>query len=345
MPVVSVIVPNYNHERYLPKRLESILNQTFTDFELIFLDDASTDNSLRIFKRYAADPRIRTTLNTTNSGSPFKQWNRGIAMASGKYIWIAESDDFSDSLFLETLVPLLENHQSCSLVFCQSLFVDKQDRVVGPFSYGQFSDNRRWRSDFQAAGKSELRRYFAISNVIPNASAVLFRAETVRGSTLAPENMHLAGDWMFWVRLLEKNDMVYVAKPLNYFRGVHEDSQRFRSTNAGLEILEGLDVLEQIEYMVGLSRSQKSRAIGMRIRHWMLVRRSGCLDDEVDRKIFGRFIKIADGVYGNNPTAVRLQVLLRAVLYSTIQQPVLKRTLGPIRALIRRTLNSPQDTP
>src|SRR5215467_13719414 len=99
MPTVSVIVPNYNHARYLRRRVDSILAQTYQDFELILLDDCSTDESRSIISEYAKDPRIRIELNEVNSGSTFKQWNKGARMARGSYIWIAESDDRADSCF------------------------------------------------------------------------------------------------------------------------------------------------------------------------------------------------------------------------------------------------------
>ena len=91
MPKVSVIIPNYNHAQFLEQRVESVLNQTFQDFEIIFLDDASTDNSKEVFSKYSNHPKISHVIfNETNSGSPFKQWNKGFGLSTGEYIWIAE---------------------------------------------------------------------------------------------------------------------------------------------------------------------------------------------------------------------------------------------------------------
>src|SRR5215469_3050279 len=103
MPSISVIVPNYNHARFLPMRIDSILRQAFQDFELILLDDCSTDESRVILSSYANNPRVRIEFNQTNSGTPFKQWNKGVRMARGKYVWIAESDDYADAHFLEQM--------------------------------------------------------------------------------------------------------------------------------------------------------------------------------------------------------------------------------------------------
>ena len=102
-PKVSVIVPNYNYARYLKARIDSILNQTFQDFELILLDDCSTDNSAEVLEGYRTHPLVaHLVVNTQNTGSPFAQWFRGIGLAQGEYIWIAESDDLAEPTFLET---------------------------------------------------------------------------------------------------------------------------------------------------------------------------------------------------------------------------------------------------
>src|SRR5215469_14819662 len=94
-PKVSIVVPNYNHARFLPQRLDSILGQTFQDFELILLDDSSTDDSRSILLEYGRrDPRVRIEFNEVNSRNPFKQWNKGVGLAHGQYVWIAESDDY-----------------------------------------------------------------------------------------------------------------------------------------------------------------------------------------------------------------------------------------------------------
>ena len=77
MPKVSVIVPNYNHAAFLGLRIDSILEQTYRDFELLILDDASTDDSREVIARYARDPRVTIECNQTNAGSPYLQWRKG----------------------------------------------------------------------------------------------------------------------------------------------------------------------------------------------------------------------------------------------------------------------------
>ncbi len=93
IPRVSIIVPNYNHACFLPERLSSIRNQTFKDYELIILDDASSDESINVIRSELADFPHQLIINEHNSGSPCSQWLKGIQQARGRYVWIAESDD------------------------------------------------------------------------------------------------------------------------------------------------------------------------------------------------------------------------------------------------------------
>ena len=94
---VSVIIPNYNHAKFLKQRIDTVINQTYRDFEIIIIDDCSTDNSREIIEEYASRYHfISGYFNTSNSGSPFTQWDSGVNKAKGEFIWIAESDDFAE---------------------------------------------------------------------------------------------------------------------------------------------------------------------------------------------------------------------------------------------------------
>src|SRR5690349_21422462 len=125
LPKVSVIIPNYNHANYLGQRMDSVLNQTYTNFEVIILDDCSTDSSRDVIERFRNDSHIsHIVFNETNTGSPFLQWQKGIALAKGEWIWIAESDDSADKHFLEKFVNALQGQQNIGLIYCDSNIVD-----------------------------------------------------------------------------------------------------------------------------------------------------------------------------------------------------------------------------
>ncbi len=221
--LASVIVPNYNHARFLPQRIESVLNQTVRDIEVILLDDCSTDESREVLSAYAAkDDRVRTHFNETNSGSTFRQWDLGVSLARGEYVWIAESDDWTESELLATLVSMLDSHPDMSLAFCNSImhFGDAED----PVGYTDFiatrypEISRMLAEDFVMPGERFVAEALHRVNAIPNASAVVFRKrdyDTVGG---APRDMRLIGDWVTYARLCERHAIGYSAQPLNHNR-------------------------------------------------------------------------------------------------------------------------------
>ena len=250
MPKVSVIIPNYNHARFLEQRIESILNQTFQDFEIIFLDDKSPDNSPEIFSKYAKHPKISHAIfNDTNSGSTFKQWDKGFSLAIGEYIWIAESDDYADPTFLEKLVQKLDAYPSAGLVYCQSWRVDENGTISTTMKWWTDDlDLSKWEKDYVVFGKEECANYLALKNTIPNASAVLFRRCFISEIDLDITSFKLCGDWLFWIKILLKSDIAFIAESLNYFR--HHKNTARSLTNFKSQILEQINILDYLSQSV-----------------------------------------------------------------------------------------------
>lgn len=222
MCTVSVIIPNYNHSQFLQKRIESVLQQTFQDFELIILDDCSTDDSKVIIEQYRDHPKVSHIIyNTINSGSTFKQWKQGLKLTSGKYIWFAESDDYADHFFLEKMVPQLEMKPEVGLVFCNSYVVDSTGNVQ--------SKTNNWTGAYEAVQEADkttlfkglefcLKHMFYLCR-IPNASAVLFLKEPVINNLdWIDTSLRNSGDWKLWINICLENDVVWLNKDLNYFR-------------------------------------------------------------------------------------------------------------------------------
>jgi glycosyltransferase involved in cell wall biosynthesis len=247
MPRVSVIIPNYNHARFLGQRVDSVLAQTFQDFELLLLDDCSTDDSRSILDLYASDPRVRTEWNEKNSGSPFKQWNKGIGLARGEYVWIAESDDYADAHLLERLVARLDSEKSAVLCYCRSQRVSADGAILGFLdSCLAHVDTQRWTADFVADGREECERYFVRCNAIPNASAVVFRREVFERVGGADESLAYCGDWKLWAAMaLTGGSIVYVGEPLNYYR-VHETNATAKSQRLAMDAVEYLQVVRWV---------------------------------------------------------------------------------------------------
>jgi glycosyltransferase involved in cell wall biosynthesis len=246
-PKVSVVVPSYNHGRYLAARLDSVLGQTFPDFEVIFLDDASPDDSLAVFEKYRRHPKVRAIVNETNSGCVFRQWNKGVRAARGEYVWIAESDDVADPRFLEVLVGLLDANPTAGLAYCKSLSIDETGRVLGEVDpWTRPFDPARWDADFTTSGRDECRRYLSHRNTIPNASAVLLRKGVYEAVGYANETMRLLGDWEMWVRVLLASDLAYSARPLNLYRHTHDQSVRRTSLKEPVHLKNYLQVVKLI---------------------------------------------------------------------------------------------------
>lgn len=215
MPKVSVIVPNYNHARFLRQRLDSILNQTFQDFEVIILDDCSTDESVDVIKEYESRRNnIHVILNVTNSGSTFLQWQKGIEQAKGEWIWIAESDDVASPKFLETLLQY-SGFANLGVIACESHIIDEHGVLTG--------NTRSWTSRNEGyygqarTGIEFCAKELVITNLIPNASAVLFR-NTFRVKEINYTTSKKFGDWILWFGLLTKSDVLFVSEELNSFR-------------------------------------------------------------------------------------------------------------------------------
>lgn len=214
--MISVIVPNYNHLQFLPKRLETIFSQTFQDFEVILLDDCSTDGSWEYLKQFEHHPKVSHCIrNEFNSGSPFKQWKKGLDLAKYDWIWIAESDDFSDFTFLSELVNRID--KQTNLIFCKSFYVDQTDfHITNKVFLDEMKEFEIPHSFDAMDGTQFIKDYLSLRNFILNASSVLFKKPTSFPDRIM--FMQFTGDWYFWIFLLKQRGVSYISQPLNFFR-------------------------------------------------------------------------------------------------------------------------------
>ena len=221
---VSVIVPNYNHAKYLKERLDSVYNQTYNNLEVIILDDCSSDDSLKIIEkyktRYADNTKVLT--NTENSGCVFKQWAKGVKVATGDLVWIAESDDYCDLNFLETLVPSFED-EAVLLSYSNYDFVDSNGKSLahGNFDYyvGQIDENK-WLNSYTNTAENEVNEALGIINTIPNASGVVFRYPK-SSNVLEDETLYsfsAVGDWYFYLHVIRGGKISFIKETTSYFR-------------------------------------------------------------------------------------------------------------------------------
>ena len=268
---ISVVVPNYNYAHYLPERLNSIFRQDYPIFEILFLDDHSRDNSLEVAHEILSAQPIdyRIVANTENSGSVFRQWKKGIDLARGSHVWIAEADDSCEKHFLSETRKGFRT-PGVVLSYCESRQIDENGEVLADnyLAYVSDIDTRRWLSPFVMDGEKAAHS-FCIKNVIPNVSAVLFET----GSLRAVLGQHIerilpyrvAGDWLVYVLLLKQGYMAFTPVPANAHRR-HQRSVTLGSFNAAqLEEIRGMQAFVESEFSVPAEQAAIARVYAARL--------------------------------------------------------------------------------
>ncbi len=238
VPEVSVIIPNYNHARFLNQRIDSVLNQTYQDFELIILDDFSIDNSRLILQQYKNHPKVKDIIfNNKNSGSVFKQWQKGIELAEGNLIWIAESDDFSDHSFLHNLVPLFKDN-NLGIAFSDSNWIDTGNNINDSLSI--------YTNSFERTGIEEIKTRLIYQCTIQNVSSVVFKKSFLLQHINKIINYKSCGDWLLYILILQQSNIAFVGKKLNYFRWYHNNISNAAAAN-DLWLFEHIKLLKAID--------------------------------------------------------------------------------------------------
>lgn len=327
MPKLSVVVPCYNHLKYLPQRMMSIEDQHLVDCELILLDDASTDGSREWLASYADAAGARFVPNEANSGSPFVQWNKGVALAGGDYVWLAESDDEAMPNFARELLGILDSDDDVVVAYAQSAIIDEHGAVLGSADrYSSLIDRDHWQADFVADGKKERSQYMAVTCTMPNASAVIFRRNAFLDVGGADESLRIAGDWDLWYRILGVGKVGFVAKPLNRFR-THGATTRSNVASNGHQIVEHYEVLRRIHSgNADISQNVRERAKDLAAKAVLiqLTRGGGWLNSQTRSKII-------DAARGFDPQIVRRlcqQFPVEAIRY--VQTSLTKKTCATL---------------
>lgn len=286
-PLVTVIVPNYNHAPYLNERLDSIYNQTYRNFEVLLMDDCSSDDSVAVLESYAKQHPERTRLirNEKNSGGVFHQWEKGIKLARGSLIWIAESDDYCTDNFLETLVPYFRN-EAVMLAYARTDFVRNQEKT--PFwsinEYLHDIDPNRWQSSFIETAPNIVKQAFALKNIIPNVSSAMFRKVESLEILYDPQwkKMRTCGDWILYLHLLRGGLIAYSPEAVNFYR-IHGSNTSVSSYKQDVFYKEHEEICRVLRqyYHVPMAILEKQKQL--LVTHWQQsrddysdVRFSGC---------------------------------------------------------------------
>jgi glycosyltransferase involved in cell wall biosynthesis len=225
-PLVSVCIPTYNDAMFLSQSLQSIVNQTYQNLEIIIGDDASTDDTYAVVHRFQ-DSRISYRKNCNNLGQ-FDNVNSLVQRATGKYITVYHSDDVYDPSIIEKEVNFLEANLSAGAVFTMNWRIDQSGEIIGK------SELLKEVKSGQCLSLSEvLPILLQYKNRLLIGPSFMGRAEVFPAVGLFSSEFSIAGDFEMWLRILTVFKIGILAEPLiSYRRGVTQvsyDYQRLRT--------------------------------------------------------------------------------------------------------------------
>lgn len=212
-PLVSICVPSYNHQKFVREAVESVLNQTYTNFELIIIDDCSTDNSVVNIIQSYKDPRIKFYQNEVNMGG-YKTLNKAVKLAKGDLIAILHTDDEYDNHFLEEIIKAYNKYPDHK-VFVTGMY--NKDSTLG-----HITPIYPFNSEGVISRKEILIR-LAYENNIGNGINVVINKDVLGKDDFYDPNYTISSDLDLFMRLAENYDFVYINKLLTYYR-MHESN-------------------------------------------------------------------------------------------------------------------------
>lgn len=231
-PIISVIMPSYNHERYINDAINSVISQGVRNFELVIIDDFSSDNSVRIIREWASkDGRIKAIFHGENEGIA-RTINDGLKVARGKYVALMASDDMFKQGAFEKVIGVLESSENLGVALLEGECIDHKNRRTGLL----FSELHRKPSTMQGSFFKDL----VTGNFV--CTGVIRRSVIEKHPIFYNETLKYLNDWLFWLDLSSVCDFVFIEEPLYYYR-VHgaNTSLKYRHdmrANDGLKAIE-----------------------------------------------------------------------------------------------------------
>jgi glycosyltransferase involved in cell wall biosynthesis len=265
-PLVSVVLPNYNYARYLKERIRSVLRQSMRDLELIYLDDASTDDSNAVARglvaeEFGGDPRVQMHCFPENSGQLYRRWNEGAERARGEWLWFAGADDSAHPEFLSHLLELAARHPSAGLVRCNFFRMDTDGSLIGLASDDTMRRPKD-RESYFARGEEELR--YLARYTYPTASALLIRRSHFEDLGGFNPAVSLAADILFYIQLSARTDVAYSATPYASYRD-HRHSFTRTNSMAATDLMKCYCTAQAIRLMADRGNGAKdARALAAR---------------------------------------------------------------------------------
>ncbi|MEQ1637907.1 MAG: glycosyltransferase [Methylococcales bacterium] len=226
-PVVSFVIPCYKLAHLLPECINSILSQTYRDFEVLIMDDSSPDNTAEVAQSFQ-DSRVKYIRNDPNLGH-LLNYNKGIALSQGQYVWLISADDYLRKPYiLEKYVGLLDKYPNIGYVFCPGYGVrdEIETRILG--RYSECGDN-----DIIIPGHVLLKKLLHGNFVL--APSGMVRRECYERISFFPLTMPWAGDWYLWCLFALYYDVGYFADLMLCYREHHDLSMTTKLNQESLD--------------------------------------------------------------------------------------------------------------
>lgn len=242
-PLVSVVFTSYNHAEYLRQALDSLVNQTYNNLELIIIDDCSTDNSQSILIQYEHLPNVILKLNDVNSGSYVKASNYGASFAKGEFILFAQCDDYADPNQISKLVEMATANPEVAVVYSRSNLVDQNGTFISDdFSIREKKFKKLCGNNCLIPG-NKMFEFLTVACVIPNLSAAIIKRKVYQKVGGLSEEYLVASDWDFWLKISQNHSFFYISESLNNFRQ-HNTTIRHK-TKINKQLMEIFCVFEE----------------------------------------------------------------------------------------------------
>ncbi len=204
MSKVTVYMPNFNYGCYIEKAVTSVLNQTFYDWELLIIDDGSTDNSLEILKQFKNNKKIKIIrqknkgLNTTN--------NIAIRLSNSKYIVRLDPDDYFDENYLLVVSKILDNDQDIGLVYPDYYTINEKDEIIN------------------LVRNNKIDKKNSLKDIPPHGACTMFRKDILINIGTYDEMFRVQDGYDIWLKFIEKYNPYNVNLPLFYYRRHNNNS-------------------------------------------------------------------------------------------------------------------------
>jgi len=262
-PLISVVLPVYNRDKYLRQAIESVLNQSYPNWELIISDDGSAKSTIELIEQYASHPKVRIHYNSQNLGL-FKNLNQAIKISQGKYITILCSDDYFLPDCLAVNLKLIQNHPEVWLLLSSFKFTDENDHTIPTPNYPDCAKLPRvWEP------RDSIPLLLEYGSINGNISGMFFPRETFFNIKEFRENWSHAADWE-WIYRIAKVYPIFMSRENVVVIRCHSEQLsgvNFRNISNSLEVIEMVNILLQDPQ---LKSSHKSKYWALNIMQYHL---------------------------------------------------------------------------